>query len=208
MRLYCELLVALIDVSLQANLPPVSHARTIIAHEIAHQQPQIDAGSLAKRIVHIAINAPHATALKQLTDPNVQPGPAIGDLLRQLRAATEVVCDHLAQKTSGCKTARLSRALLQQWGLSGNISVAEAAGEQLDYCGATHLIVAALVRRGNEVIFRALKTAVLSTIGIRRDLQVKRLSVLEIHSKHLKASITNLFHRTIPSYVLGGVRMV
>ena len=83
---------------------------------------------------------------------------------------------------------KLSSALLQQWGLAGNISVTEAAGEKLNYSVATHLIVAALVRRENEVILRALKTGVLATIGVRRDLQWKRLFVEEMYLEPIQIS--------------------
>eukprot|EP00435_Cladocopium_sp_Y103_P049457 s1217_g14.t3 len=62
---------------------------------------------------------------------------------------------------------QLSSALLGQLNLTGSINVQHAAGEVFDYKGATHLIVAALVRDEHLVIQHALDTAALSVIGAR-----------------------------------------
>ena len=65
--------------------------------------------------------------------------------------------------------AQLSRALLKQLGFK-NIHVEHAAGEQFDYNGVTHLVLAALVRNDEQVIRRAMKHAgdrSLAVIGVR-----------------------------------------
>ena len=65
---------------------------------------------------------------------------------------------------------QLSSALLGQLNLTGSINVQHAAGEMFDYKGATHLVVAALVKDEHLVIQRALGTAALSVVGARRGL--------------------------------------
>ena len=61
---------------------------------------------------------------------------------------------------------QLSTVLIKQLGLE-NVAVEYAAGERFDYAGATHLIVAALVRHDDAVIRRAMDTADLRMVGVR-----------------------------------------
>ena len=61
---------------------------------------------------------------------------------------------------------QLSTVLIKQLGLK-NVAVEYASGERFDYKGATHLIVAALVRHDDAVIRRAMDTADLRMIGVR-----------------------------------------
>ena len=64
------------------------------------------------------------------------------------------------------RAVQLSRALLKQLGFK-NIQVEHATGDQFDYNGVTHLVIAALVQNYEPVILRAMKQTNPAVIGVR-----------------------------------------
>ena len=61
----------------QQPIPPVMQARATLQHEILKQQPLCAAAPIAKRLLHIAINAPPSAVTRHLAEQGIQPTPVI-----------------------------------------------------------------------------------------------------------------------------------
>ena len=63
------------------------------ARTLKTSNPLADAGTIAKNVLHIAINASYAAVTWHLSDQNIRPGPTTPDLIIKLQQVAAAACD-------------------------------------------------------------------------------------------------------------------
>ena len=79
-------------------LPTIEQARQQAEHELLRQRPQSHAAPVAKRLIHIAINASVTTTAKFVTDSQYTFTPPLAKLSTDIHQAANAVCHHLSKQ--------------------------------------------------------------------------------------------------------------
>ena len=79
-------------------LPTIEQARQQAEHELLRQRPQSHAAPIAKRLIHIAINASVTTTAKFVTDSQYTFTPPLAKLSTNIHQAANAVCHHLSKQ--------------------------------------------------------------------------------------------------------------
>ena len=79
-------------------LPTIEQARQQAEHELLRQGPQSHAAPIAKRLIHIAINASVTTTAKFVTDSQCTLHHRWPKLSTDIHQATNAVCHHLGKQ--------------------------------------------------------------------------------------------------------------
>ena len=79
-------------------LPTIEQARQQAEHEVLRQRPQSHAAPIAKRLIHIAINASVTTTAKFVTDSQYTFTPPLAKLSTDIHQAANAVCHHLSKQ--------------------------------------------------------------------------------------------------------------
>ena len=78
-------------------LPSIEQARQLVEHELLRQRPQSHAAPVAKRLIHIAINASVTTTAKFVTDSQYTFTPPLATLSTDIHQAANTVCRYLSK---------------------------------------------------------------------------------------------------------------
>ena len=79
-------------------LPSIEQARQLVEHELLRQRPQSHAAPVAKRLIHIAINASVTTTAKFVTDSQYTFTPPLATLSTDIHQAADAVCRFLSEQ--------------------------------------------------------------------------------------------------------------
>ena len=79
-------------------LQPVEQARQQVEQELLRQRPQTHAAPVAKRLLHIAINAKVTTTAKFITDQQYTFTPPLAEVVTKAHQAANLVCRHLSEQ--------------------------------------------------------------------------------------------------------------
>ena len=86
------------DSSTLPVLPSIEQARQLVEHELLRQRPQSHAAPVAKRLIHIAINASVTITAKFVTDSQYTFTPPLATLSTDIHQAANAVCHYLSKQ--------------------------------------------------------------------------------------------------------------
>ena len=86
------------DSSTLPVLPSIEQAWQLVEHELLRQRPQSHAAPVAKRLIHIAINASVTITAKFVTDSQYTFTPPLATLSTDIHQAANAVCHYLSKQ--------------------------------------------------------------------------------------------------------------
>ena len=91
------------------TLQPIEQVRQQVEQELLGQRPQSHAAPVAKRLIHIAINAPVTTTVNYIIDQQYTHTPPLADLVKRAHQVAEAVCSYLSKQPNTCRLHHTAR---------------------------------------------------------------------------------------------------